>query len=119
MALATVMPAQPARAQVSAAPWPVVIPVTPGQQRPVAANSPLAYVAARITARAPIARVALLIDGVPVHAHALGRDDTHQSIIYQPRQLLPGVHVAYLIVWDSAGYYGWRAWNFSIMAPRR
>lgn len=108
------MPRPPAYAQVYSPLWPVVVPVTPGEVRPVPATSPLSYVAARITSQAPLARVLLRIDGAPVPAHVLGRDDEHQSVIYQPRDLLPGVHVAYLIAWDRAGYYGWRSWNFSI-----
>ena len=54
---------QPAVSSAAHPSWPVIVPVTPGLTRPVPVNSPLAYVAARITARAPIVRVLLLIDG--------------------------------------------------------
>ena len=103
-----------ARAGAFYPPWPLIVPVTPGETHAVPAGSPLAYVAARIIAQAPLVRVQLLIDGAPAPTHVQGRDDRHQSVIYQPRHLLPGVHIAYVIAWDRAGYFGWRAWNFSI-----
>lgn len=105
---------RPARAQTFWPPWPAIVPVTPGQSRPVPIGSPLSYVAATITAQAPIVRLAFWIDGVAAPAHTLGRDEMHISVIYQPRGLVPGVHVAYLIAWDAAGYYGWREWNFTL-----
>src|SRR5919204_4972571 len=73
--------ARPQRAISSAAhpSWPVIVPVTPGLTRPVPVNSPLAYVAARVTARAPIARVLLLIDGRRVTPEIAGRDRMHLS----------------------------------------
>lgn len=114
LTVAMLIPLPRVQAQMFGPPWPVIVPVTPAEARPVPANSPLSYVAARITAHAPLVRVMLLIDGAWAPAHVLGRDDMHQSVIYQPRYLLPGVHVAYLIAWDQAGYYGWREWNFSI-----
>ena len=104
----------PAHAQTFWPPWPVIVPVTPGQSHAVPIAGPLSYVAATITAQAPIVRVALWIDGASAPAHVMGRDEMHQSVIYQPRGLLPGVHLAYLIAWDAAGYFGWREWNFSL-----
>ena len=105
---------RPARAQTFWPPWPAIMPVTPGQDHAVPIGSPLSYVAATITAQTTITRLALWIDGAAVPAHVMGRDETHLSVIYQPRGLVPGVHVAYLIAWDAAGYYGWREWNFSL-----
>ena len=109
---------QPAVSSAAHPSWPVIVPVTPRVTHPVPVNSPLAYVAARVTARAPIARVLLLIDGRRVTPELAGRDRMHLSIFYQPRHLAPGMHCVYVAAWDTAGSYGWRQWDLRITPTR-
>src|SRR5919204_2083302 len=109
---------QPAVSSAAHPSWPVIVPVTPGLTHPVPVNSPLAYVAARVTAPAPIARVLLLIDGRRGTPEIAGRDRMHLSIFYQPRHLAPGIHCVYVAAWDTAGSYGWRQWDLRIMPTR-
>ena len=96
---------------------PIIVPITSSQSRPGAPSSPLSYVAAAVTARAPIVRARLFIDGRRVPYEMMGRDDSHQSVFSQPLHLAPGTHHVYLIAWDSAGRAGRRRWAFR--APPR
>ena len=109
---------QPAVSSAAHPSWPVIVPVTPRVTHPVPVNSPLAYVAARVTARAPIARVLLLIDGRRVTPEIAGRDRMHLSIFSQPRHLAPGMHCVYVAAWDAAGSSGWRQWDLRITPTR-
>jgi hypothetical protein len=98
---------------------PVIVPITPIGHRPVAANSPQAYVAARISAHAPLVRVRLVVDGRQAPFEMMGRDALHQSIFYQPAHLAPGTHRAALAARDAAGAYARRTWTFRIVAASR
>ena len=109
---------QPAVSSAAHPSWPVIVPVTPGLTRPVPVNSPLAYVAARVTAPAPIARVLLLIDGRRVTPEIAGQDRMHLSIFYQPRHLAPGIHCVYVAAWVTAGSYGWHQWELRVTPTR-
>ena len=95
---------------------PVIVPIRPAGHRPVAAHSPQAYIAARINAHAPLARVRLVVDGRQVPCQMMGRDALHQSVFYQPPRLAPGTHHAALTVWDAAGASARRTWTFRIVA---
>jgi hypothetical protein len=110
---------QYARASNGQPPAPVIVPITPGEHRPVAAHSPQAYVAARISAHAPLVRVRLVVDGRRVPYEMMGRDALHQSVFYQPPHLAPSTHHAALTVWDAAGASARRTWTFRIVAAPR
>ena len=112
-------PVQHARASNGHPLAPVIVPITPGEHRPVATHSPQAYVAARISAHAPLVRVRLVVDGRQVPYQMMGRDALHQSVFYQPPRLAPGIHHAALTVWDAAGASAWRTWSFRIVAALR
>lgn len=70
------------------------------------------YVAAHVEANAPIRRVELRVDGQPVDAEVMGRDE---SVSYQPRHWRAGRHQVAVTVWDVAGQVTRRAWTFRII----
>lgn len=95
-------------------PVPVVIPVAPKPGDILRADSPQAYVAARLVARVPIARIVLWLDGKEVTPAEVGPDERHLSLFYQPPRWRAGGHAVRIEVWDRAGAVAQSTWRFRI-----
>jgi len=93
-------------------PVPVVIPVAPKPGDILRADSPQAYVAARLVARVPIARIVLWLDGKEVTPAEVGADERHLSLFYQPPRWHAGGHAVRVEVW--AGAVAQKTWHFWI-----
>jgi hypothetical protein len=81
----------------------------------LAADSPSAHIAARITAAVPILRIEVRLDGRPIVAEVLGPDDRRESLFAQPPRWTPGRHHVEVLAWDAHGRSGRRAWSFWII----
>lgn len=88
--------------------WPTIAPD--------AGRSAHGQVVATITARAPIERVQVLIDGKAVSSRLVRYATTHHRVIYTPSNLAAGAHVVRVTAWDKAGYYAWQQWSFTVPA---
>jgi hypothetical protein len=95
-------------------PVPVVIPVSPKPGDLLRADSPNAFVAARLVAHAPIARFELWLDGKEVTPGVLGPDEGHLSLFYRPPVWRTGGHDVRIEVWDRAGAVARAIWRFWI-----
>jgi hypothetical protein len=101
-----------ATAQAGIAPTICALHPVPGAL--LAADSPSAYIAARVTASVPIRRIELRLDGKPIGAAVLGPDERRESLFAQPPHWTPGRHHVAVIAWDVRGRQGRRAWWFWI-----
>src|SRR5579883_1259193 len=99
-------------------PVPVVIPVAPKPGDAVRADSPQAYIAARLVARVPVARVVLWLDGKEVTPAEVGPDQRHMSLFYQPSRWRSGGHAVRIEAWDGAGAVAHSTWRFRIDSGR-
>lgn len=88
--------------------WPTITPASK--------QSAPSQVTAEVAARAPIARLRLLIDGMAVNPTVARYDAAHHRVTYPTASLAPGAHTAHLTTWDSAGYYSWRQWSVTVPA---
>lgn len=88
--------------------WPTITPAggANGQAR----------IAADITARAPIDKVQVLVDGTAVSPLLVRDDAAHHRVSYTPRTLAWGLHTVRVTAWDTAGYYAWQEWSVHIPA---
>jgi hypothetical protein len=97
---------------------PRVVPIAPAPGHTVSGASAQTYVAARLAAAAPIARVALWLDGAPATPALLGPDARHLSLFYRPRGWSGGWHRVRIAAWDRSGAVGQIAWRFRIGRTR-
>ncbi len=95
-------------------PVPVVIPVAPKPGDAVRADSPQAYIAARLVARVPIARVVLWLDREEVTPAEVRPDERHLSLFYRPSRWRSGGHAVRIEAWDGAGAIDQATWRFWI-----
>jgi hypothetical protein len=93
---------------------PIIRSLHPSPGAVLAADSPSAYIAARVMASAPIRRIEVRLDGRPIGAEVLGPDDHRESLFAQPPRWPTGRHHVVVLAWDVRGHSGRRAWTFWI-----
>jgi hypothetical protein len=78
------------------------------------ADSPRAYIAARLVADAPIMRIVLWLDGKELTPAMLGPDEQHLGLFYRPPGWRAGRHEVRIEVWDRTGAVAQATWRFWI-----